>query len=54
ISTETPRLCFLRTLEYYQVIMFLTTNRVQQIDDAITSRIHFKIKYSDLRREQRR
>ena len=34
--------------------MFLTINRVQQIDDAIASRIHFKIKYSDLGREQRR
>ncbi|KAH8793755.1 hypothetical protein F5882DRAFT_516145 [Hyaloscypha sp. PMI_1271] len=34
---------FLRTLEYYQGIMFLTTNRVGQIDDAIASRIHFKL-----------
>ena len=31
---------FLRELEYYQGIMFLTTNRVKQIDDAIASRIH--------------
>ena len=30
---------FLRELEYYQGIMFLTTNRVKQIDNAIASRI---------------
>jgi AAA+ superfamily predicted ATPase len=44
---------FLRTLEYYQGMMFLTTNRVKQIDDAIASRIHFKLKYDNLNREQR-
>ena len=44
---------FLRTLEYYQGMMFLTTNRVEQIDDAIASRIHFKLKYDKLNLEQR-
>jgi AAA+ superfamily predicted ATPase len=44
---------FLRTLEYYQGMMFLTTNRVGQIDDAIASRIHFKLKYDNLNLEQR-
>jgi SpoVK/Ycf46/Vps4 family AAA+-type ATPase len=44
---------FLRTLEYYQGMMFLTTNRVRQIDDAIASRIHFKLKYKNLNLEQR-
>jgi SpoVK/Ycf46/Vps4 family AAA+-type ATPase len=44
---------FLRTLEYYRGMMFLTTNRVKQIDDAIASRIHFKLKYDNLNREQR-
>ncbi|KAI9748613.1 MAG: hypothetical protein M4579_007174 [Chaenotheca gracillima] len=39
---------FLRTLEYYQGILFLTTNRVQWIDDAIASRIHLKVKYTSL------
>jgi hypothetical protein len=33
--------------------MFLTTNRVGQINDAITSRIHFKLKYDKLNLEQR-
>jgi SpoVK/Ycf46/Vps4 family AAA+-type ATPase len=45
---------FLRTLEYYQGIMFLTTNRVAHIDDAIASRIQFKINYSALSADQRR
>ena len=39
---------FLRELEYYQGIMFLTTNRVSQIDDAIASRIHLPLKYKSL------
>jgi SpoVK/Ycf46/Vps4 family AAA+-type ATPase len=44
---------FLRTLEYYQGMMFLTTNRIAQIDNAIASRIHFKLKYDKLNLEQR-
>jgi len=32
--------------------MFLTTNRVRQIDEAIASRIHFKLKYDDLNKAQ--
>ena len=39
---------FLRTLEYYQGNKFFTTNRVNQIDPAIASRIHFKTKYDNL------
>lgn len=39
---------FLRVLEYYQGIMFLTTNRVDTFDDAFKSRIHVPLKYSDL------
>jgi hypothetical protein len=34
---------FLRELEYYQGIMFLTTNWVKQIDDAVTSRVHLPL-----------
>jgi hypothetical protein len=45
---------FLRTLEYCQGIIFFTANRVKQIDDAIASRIHFKIKYDILGPDQRR
>lgn len=45
---------FLRELEYYQGIMFLTTNRVNQIDDAIASRIHLPLKYKSLGLDARR
>lgn len=39
---------FLRHLEYFQGIMFLTTNRVETFDAALQSRIHFAIKFGDL------
>ncbi|KAF7166684.1 hypothetical protein CNMCM6106_002400 [Aspergillus hiratsukae] len=45
---------FLRNLEYYEVILFLTSNRAIEFDDAILSRIHLKIKYGDLTMETRR
>jgi len=39
---------FLRVLEYYQGMLFLTSNRVDTFDDAFKSRIHVPLKYSDL------
>ncbi|RYC61934.1 hypothetical protein CHU98_g4282 [Xylaria longipes] len=39
---------FLREVEYYQGILFLTTNRVGKFDDAFISRIHVVIHYPDL------
>ena len=39
---------FLRVLEYYSGILFLTTNRVSTFDDAFKSRIHIPIRYTDL------
>ena len=45
---------FLRELEYYRGIIFLTTNRVNQIDDAIASRIHLPLKYKSLSLDSRR
>ncbi|KAI1775826.1 hypothetical protein F4818DRAFT_441104 [Hypoxylon cercidicola] len=39
---------FLRQLEYFQGILFLTTNRVQTFDDAFQSRIHIALRYDDL------
>ncbi|ROV88968.1 hypothetical protein VMCG_10160 [Cytospora schulzeri] len=39
---------FLRVLEYYAGILFLTTNRVATFDDAFKSRIHIPIRYTDL------
>ncbi len=42
---------FLRHLEYFQGIMFLTTNRVATFDAAFQSRIHFSIRFGDLGRD---
>jgi SpoVK/Ycf46/Vps4 family AAA+-type ATPase len=39
---------FLRLLEYYEGILFLTTNRIQSFDKAFKSRIHLAIKYHPL------
>ncbi|KAI0454977.1 P-loop containing nucleoside triphosphate hydrolase protein [Xylaria acuta] len=38
----------LRVLEYFEGIMFLTTNRVETIDNAFQSRIHLSIAYPPL------
>ena len=40
---------FLRLTEYYQGILFLTTNRVQTFDEAFQSRIHMGIRYENLK-----
>jgi SpoVK/Ycf46/Vps4 family AAA+-type ATPase len=45
---------FLRKLEYYEGIMFLTTNRVSQFDEAILSRTHLMLRYDDLTKEGRK
>ncbi|PVH68430.1 P-loop containing nucleoside triphosphate hydrolase protein [Cadophora sp. DSE1049] len=45
---------FLRKLEYYEGIMFLTTNRVANFDEAILSRTHLMLRYDDLTREARK
>ncbi|KAK7531114.1 P-loop containing nucleoside triphosphate hydrolase protein [Phyllosticta citricarpa] len=45
---------FLRVLEYYEGIMFLTTNRVKTFDPAFQSRIHISIEYPELSMESRR
>ncbi|SCV50664.1 related to TOB3 (member of AAA-ATPase family) [Fusarium fujikuroi] len=42
---------FLRTLEYYTGILFLTTNRVGTFDEAFTSRIHISLYYPPLNLE---
>ncbi|KAN0108801.1 P-loop containing nucleoside triphosphate hydrolase protein [Hyaloscypha variabilis] len=39
---------FLRMLEYYKGILFLTTNRVSTFDQAFESRIHLRLHYPDL------
>ncbi|KAK3947203.1 hypothetical protein QBC32DRAFT_355048 [Pseudoneurospora amorphoporcata] len=45
---------FLRCVEYYRGVLFLTTNRVGQFDDAFMSRIHVIIHYKTLSPEDRR
>ncbi|EOD43698.1 ATPase AAA+ type core [Neofusicoccum parvum] len=45
---------FLRLLEYYEGILFLTTNRVENIDAAFESRIHLSLQYEDLDFDSRR
>lgn len=45
---------FLRLTEYYQGILFLTTNRVATFDEAFQSRIHMGIRYEDLTMKARR
>ena len=45
---------FLRELEYYTGIMFLTTNRVSTFDDAFESRIHVPLRYTRLTMKSRR
>ncbi|KAI0013709.1 P-loop containing nucleoside triphosphate hydrolase protein [Xylariaceae sp. FL0662B] len=44
---------FLRVLDYYGGILFLTTNRVSAFDDAFKSRIHIPIRYTHLSRSSR-
>lgn len=38
----------LRILEYYEGILILTTNRLQQFDIAVMSRVNLSIMYNDL------
>ncbi|KAE8371149.1 P-loop containing nucleoside triphosphate hydrolase protein [Aspergillus bertholletiae] len=45
---------FLRLLEYYEGILFLTTNRAESIDPAFESRIHVSVRYPDLDAKSRR
>jgi SpoVK/Ycf46/Vps4 family AAA+-type ATPase len=39
---------FLCKLEYCEGIMFLTTNRVSEFDEAILTRIHLMLRYDNL------
>ncbi|KAK6221431.1 hypothetical protein LQW54_001533 [Pestalotiopsis sp. IQ-011] len=45
---------FLRTLEYYDGILILTTNRVGTFDEAFKSRISLALRYEKLNENQRR
>lgn len=43
---------FLRLMEYYSGILFLTTNRVGDFDEAFTSRIHVSLYYPELNEDK--
>ncbi|OJJ50411.1 hypothetical protein ASPZODRAFT_59440 [Penicilliopsis zonata CBS 506.65] len=43
---------FLRVLEYYSGVLFLTTNRVGLLDEAFKSRIHLSLHYKYLSEDQ--
>lgn len=45
---------FLRCIEYYRGVLFLTTNRVGHFDDAFMSRIHVIIHYKNLEEDERK
>ncbi|KAF3762779.1 hypothetical protein M406DRAFT_45563, partial [Cryphonectria parasitica EP155] len=45
---------FLRMLEYYNGILFLTTNRPGVIDEAVKSRVHLSLLYDALNLDQTR
>lgn len=45
---------FLRELEHYEGILFLTTNRMNTFDSAIFSRIHLPLKYKPRTKEARK
>lgn len=45
---------FLRLLEYFQGILFLTTNRVETFDSAFVSRIHLSLRFQDLTTKAKR
>jgi hypothetical protein len=45
---------FLRLLEYFQGILFLTTNRVETFDEAFVSRIHLSLRYDELSAKARK
>ena len=44
---------FLRQIEYFRGVLFLTTNRDMAFDDAIFSRIHLFLRYENFTKEQR-
>ncbi|KAH0564821.1 hypothetical protein GP486_001794 [Trichoglossum hirsutum] len=51
---KTSTAVFLRVLEYYSGILFLTTNRVGTFDGAFKSRVHLSLRYPALDEESTR
>ncbi|KDN65309.1 hypothetical protein CSUB01_05291, partial [Colletotrichum sublineola] len=57
ITTELARnaivAVFLRLIEYYDGMLFLTTNRLEDFDNAFYNRIHITIRYDTLKAPER-
>ena len=51
---ETYRLTAAQHQEYYEGVLFLTTNRIKNIDEAFHSRIHVTVNYPNLSVDSRR
>jgi hypothetical protein len=51
---DATHLVFLRALEYYKGLLFLTTNRIKTFDEAFKSRIHVSLHYGPLKHSDRR
>ena len=45
---------FLRKVEFFEGVLFLTTNLLNDFDAAILNRIHLKLKYDDLDKSARK
>jgi len=45
---------FLRKMEFFEGVLFLTTNLLNDFDAAILNRIHLKLKYDDLDQDARK
>jgi hypothetical protein len=45
---------FLRKVEFFEGVLFLTTNLLNNFDAAILNRIHLKLKYDDLDKSARK
>jgi hypothetical protein len=52
VVTDYQHVVFLRILEYYNGVLFLTTNRVGTLDEAFKSRIHMSLYYPPLNKKQ--
>lgn len=53
-STHNVSIALLRVLEYFEGVIFLTSNRVSEIDHAFQSRIHLVVAYPTLSADARK
>ncbi|KAJ9133324.1 p-loop containing nucleoside triphosphate hydrolase [Pleurostoma richardsiae] len=53
LDHETIVTIFLRTMDYYRGVIFLTTNQPLHLDWAIMNRVSYVVRYADLRLDQK-